>query len=81
MNEILVILAVFLAAGLPRRAVICFGELKEIHLITPEFRAGQTEQELALGDWTPGRYAWEITRRRPCPPRTVNGAQGLWRYR
>ena len=67
-------------AALPRRAVICMGELKEIHLITPEFRARQTEQELALGDWTPGRYAWEIVKRRPCAPRTVNGAQGLWRW-
>lgn len=68
-------------AGLPRRAVICVGELKACHLITEEFRAKQSPKELALGDWTPGRYAWEIVNRRPCPPRTVNGAQGLWRWR
>ncbi len=70
-----------LMAGLPRRAVICTGELRACHLITEELRAKQSPRELALGDWTLGRYAWEIVDRRPQPPVTCNGAQGLWRWK
>jgi len=66
---------------LPRRAIICVGELEACHLITEEFRAKQKPRELALGDWTVGRYAWEIVKRRPCLPITINGAQGLWRWK
>jgi hypothetical protein len=68
-------------AGLPRRAIICVGELKACHLITEELIARMPARELALGNWTPGGYAWEIVKRRPCPPVTINGAQGLWRWR
>lgn len=66
-------------AALPRRAVICVGELRACHLITEELLSKIPLRERLLGDWTPGRYAWEIVKRRPQPPRTVNGAQGLWR--
>lgn len=68
-------------AALPRRAVICVGELKECHLITPALLERIPERERLVGDWTPGRYAWEIVKRRPCAPITINGAQGLWRWR
>lgn len=40
-----------------------------------------TEQEIALGDWTPGRYAWELQNVKILPePITVKGKQGLWNY-
>ena len=68
-------------AALPRRAVICVGRLADCRLITPELLARVPQRELAVGDWTPGRYAWKIADRRPQPPATVNGAQGLWRWR
>lgn len=68
-------------AALPRRAVICVGELLDVRLITEELLEKIPMRERAVGDWTPGRYAWKIVRRRPCPPVTVNGAQGLWRWR
>ena len=68
-------------AALPRRAVICVGELKACHLITEELLEKIPLRERLVGDWTPGRYAWEIVKRRPQPPITVNGAQGLWRWR
>lgn len=68
-------------AMLPRRAVICVGELTDCVRITEELRAKQKTRELALGDWTPGRYAWKISRRQAIQPVTVNGAQGLWRWR
>ena len=68
-------------AALPRRAVICVGELKACHLITEELLEKIPVRERLVGDWTPGRYAWEIVKRRSQPPLTVNGAQGLWRWR
>lgn len=66
---------------LPRRQIICVGELAGCALITEELRAKQTPRELALSDWTPGRYAWRIVKRRPIVPVTINGGQGLWRWR
>lgn len=40
-----------------------------------------TEKELALGDWTPGRYAWEIKITELLEyPVAVKGKQGLWNW-
>lgn len=40
-----------------------------------------TEQEMALGDWTPGRYAWELQNVRILPePIPAKGKQGLWNW-
>lgn len=40
-----------------------------------------TEQEMTLGDWTPGRYAWELQNVKILPePVTVKGKQGLWNW-
>lgn len=36
--------------------------------------------ELALGDWTPGRYAWEFADMRPTHPIPAKGKQGLWEW-
>lgn len=36
--------------------------------------------ELALGDWTPGRYAWEFADMKPIAPIPVKGKQGLWEW-
>lgn len=37
------------------------------------------EQELLFGDWTPGRYAWELQNIQLLPsPIYVKGHQGLW---
>ena len=40
-----------------------------------------TEKEVALGDWTPGRYAWEIRNVKilEIAP-DVKGRQGLWEW-
>lgn len=38
------------------------------------------EEELLFGDWTPGRFAWEITNVKVlAEPIPYKGAQGLWR--
>lgn len=40
-----------------------------------------TEKEMALGDWTPGRYAWELQNVRILPePIPAKGQQGLWNW-
>jgi hypothetical protein len=40
-----------------------------------------TEQELLFGDWTPGRYAWEMARVQMFDnPVPVRGSRGLWDY-
>lgn len=37
------------------------------------------EKEAVLGDWTPGRYAWELSNVKILqPPIPVKGKQGLW---
>ena len=40
-----------------------------------------TPKEIALGDWRPGRYAWELANVRPLPhPEFIKGKQGLWTW-
>lgn len=40
-----------------------------------------TDQELAFGDYTPGRYAWLLADVRALPePVPAKGALGLWEY-
>lgn len=39
------------------------------------------EKEIGLGDWTPGRYAWELANVKILPePIPVKGKQGLWNF-
>ncbi len=40
-----------------------------------------SEMELAFGDWTPGRYAWEIANVKMITPVSIKGRQGLWEWR
>lgn len=41
-----------------------------------------TGKELLFGDWTPGRFAWEIKNVKLLPePVPMKGAQGLWTVR
>lgn len=40
-----------------------------------------SEQELLFGDWTPGRYAWEIANVKMLPkPIPARGSQGIWNW-
>lgn len=40
-----------------------------------------TDQELLFGDWTPGRYAWEIINVKMLPePIPAKGKQGIWNW-
>lgn len=40
-----------------------------------------SKQEFAFGDWTPGRYAWEIVNVKMITPVPIKGRQGLWEWR
>lgn len=54
---------------------------KAVKNVTYFQHLGITEKEIALGDWTPGRYAWELANVKPLPrPIPVKGKQGLWNF-
>lgn len=40
-----------------------------------------TYRERMLGDWTPGRYAWEFYDMKLIDPVSAKGKQGLWEWR
>ena len=40
-----------------------------------------TDKEIILGDWTPGRYAWELANVKALPePIQAKGKQGIWNF-
>lgn len=65
----------------PLGAVLGTVDLVDCHLITPKFVAGLSARERAFGDYTLGRYAWELANPvmfdKPIP---AKGAQGLWNW-
>ncbi len=66
---------------LPRGMVIATCNLVECVLITQEFSANLTDQELAFGDYSPGRYAWILEDVLQLEePVQATGKQGLWNW-
>lgn len=65
----------------PTGAIIGTANLERCNAVTVEFVAGLSMQEFNLGDFTPGRYAWEFSGMsqimRPIP---AIGSQGLWTW-
>lgn len=62
--------------GLPTRAVLGLARLVAVHRVED---LTLTDDERGRGDFTPGRFAWEFTDRRPL--RTLvpcSGTLGLW---
>lgn len=63
-------------------AVIATAELVDCIPITPEYIATLSPDELALGDYTPGRYAWKLANVKKLPePVPIKGRQGLWNWK
>ena len=61
--------------------VIAIAELVDCIRITPEYITTLTPDELALGDYTPGRYAWKLANVQKLPePIPAKGRQGLWNW-
>ncbi len=68
-------------ASLPTGAALAVGDLIDCHLIDAAFLSSLTPEELKLGDFTLGRYAWEIVNAVEFPdPVPQKGAQGLWAW-
>lgn len=40
-----------------------------------------SDREVSFGDWTPGRYAWELSDMKIIAPVPVSGRQGLWEWK
>lgn len=61
--------------------VIATAELVDCRLITEEYLSTLSDTEKALGDYTLGRYAWELKNIEALPePVPAKGQQGLWNW-
>ena len=68
-------------AAFPMGCILATAELVDCIRITPEYIATLTPDELALGDYTPGRYAWKLANVKKLPePIPAKGRQGLWNW-
>jgi len=66
---------------LPTGAIVGTAILEYCHLIDETFIAKLSLQELDLGEFTPGRYAWEFSHMTDVTPAIpIRGAQGLWTW-
>lgn len=83
--------------ALPRGAIIATGDLVNCYpiiapariegmvstgkILTPDGPVSIYGNEYLFGDWTPGRFAWEVTNRKLLDtPIPVQGKQGLWNW-
>ncbi|GAC1467365.1 MAG: hypothetical protein NVS2B14_19300 [Chamaesiphon sp.] len=61
--------------------VVAITSLSDCILMTPEFIARQSQNELAVGLWDSGRYAWKLDNVQPLyPPIPATGHQGFWEW-
>lgn len=66
-------------AEIPRGAIVAVADLADCILMDEQFIATQSEQEILVGDWQPGRFAWKLENVvRAIAPVSVKGKQGLW---
>ena len=62
-------------------AIIGTAELMDCHIIDEAFIQTLTEEEKAMGDFTPGRYAWEfMSKSEDLYVPEIIGGQGLWNW-
>lgn len=71
--------------GLPRGAIVAVARLagvmtteEAVRAIEDTMPAAQAREELRHGDYSPDRYAWELTDVRSVPAIWIPGKQGLW---
>lgn len=68
-------------AAFPMGYVLATAELVDCIKITPELVATLSPDELALGDYALGRYAWKLANVKKLPePIPAMGKQGLWNW-
>jgi hypothetical protein len=63
---------------LPFKALVCVGDLVDV-VPSEKLKPTLSEQELAFGDYSPGRYGWVLENVRALPqPMDFAGAQGMF---
>lgn len=68
-----------LSSCMPGSAVLAIAELVDVEYITEGLTFKLSEEECALGDYGPGRYAWRLKHVRALRhPYPRAGARGLW---
>jgi len=85
----------YTADNLPTGAVVATTELRECFLVKRDYLGGvvilesdsrkthfsTTDNEFQFGDFTPGRYAWEMADVKMLPkPLLAKGQQGIWNW-
>ncbi len=72
----------FVLENLPLGYVLAVGNLVDCKLITEEFIETLSAEEILLGDYTLGRYAWIFEDIRPFQtPIIARGGQGFWNWK
>lgn len=67
--------------ALPLGCILGIGTLTACHLITDKFIAGLSGTEYLLGDFRPGRFAWEFKDMTPLrEPVPASGHQRMWNW-
>lgn len=62
-----------------RGAVLALADLVDCREMDPEWIAAQSDVEIALGGWEPGRFGWVLENVRALvEPYSLTGRQGLW---
>jgi hypothetical protein len=62
---------------LPMGAIVAILRLGPCWIMSESMISRQTELERKVGNWQPGRYAWELNDVRPIAPIYTPGKQGL----
>lgn len=71
----------FLLERLPVGYILAVGNLVDCKLIDDEFIKKLSTDELLLGDYTPGRYAWMFENVKTFrSPINTRGGQGFWNW-
>lgn len=69
---------------LPYGCVVCMVDLIDCYrtekVQLEEWFEPHKEREMAFGDFTPGRFAWQLENVRFCENLSARGAQGLWEW-
>lgn len=65
---------------LPTGAIIGIGTLERCNAITEDFMDELSPMERSLGDYSPGRFAWEFSGLHFIDPIPISGKQGLWNW-
>lgn len=62
----------------PLGGVVAVATLSTVYPVSYELTSNLSEQEWNLGDYSPGRFAWEFTDVKPVEFFPLTGRQGIW---